>query len=581
VTAEERALVEARLASDSQAAALVSELRTLSRAVQSLPREKLGRDLRLLVEADLEEAESAATAEVVPVTPPYDRWAGIRRGLLWSAVAIAATIAMVMLSPEQANRNERDVARVAEKQQPEKVGQGEAIVDEAGAPPGLRGSMKPLPTQEPARPAEEPAAPALHGGTAVASSKSQDAPKLDSPEGARRALSGPQPEAAMPERDRSEVGQPAAEKETLAKDARGKKPLQAHPEGDAQQAGMAANQPANLDADALAAMSAARRVRELRDAADASTRRYDLEVKSPEGLTRFEQLLAEQNIRLYGEREGLADVKAMAGEELNSNRPTNKQENEKLSESRPLATNAAGAEGKVGEGAEGQLFARGHSSVSGAASETSPEEQVIVEASPEQIEELYRACVSDESLFALAQPQARENKAKSIEENRSHFFSDADGKSTEPGAYAFGGGLGGGRAAPRSSAAGAAGEPAANKGRRDALEQRKGGEAATIGWAWRVPAVSSDAKKASELALGAEVNGSVLMSQEAAPAPAASSSSGGTVATMKAPKKVGDGKVQALFVLRRAPAPIAAESPAAATAPAAAPAAAAPTKSQP
>jgi hypothetical protein len=219
--------------------------------------------------------------------------------------------------------------------------------------------------------------------------------------------------------------------------------------------------------------------------------------------------------------------------------------------------------------------------VSGAASETSPEEQVIVEASPEQIEELYRACVSDESLFALAQPQASEDKAKSSEENRSHFFSNAAGKPTEPGAYAFGGGLGGGRAAPGSSVAGAAGEFAANKGRRDAVEQRKGGEAATTGWAWRVPAVFSEAEKASELALGAEVNGSVLMPQETAPAPAAPSSSGGAIGITKAPKKAGDGKVQALFVLRRAPLPIAAESAAAAPAPAAAPAAAAPTKSEP
>jgi anti-sigma factor RsiW len=149
LTAEERAAVEARLQGDPRAARLVTELRSLSKAINSLPRETLGEDLRLRVQAEIEEARSAAAAEVLPMTPPYDRWNGLRRGLWWSAAAIAATVALVMMTPKNATRKERDIA-----QREEEVGHPSAKANKKLAddevPPGLAGSMRAMNGPKPA-----------------------------------------------------------------------------------------------------------------------------------------------------------------------------------------------------------------------------------------------------------------------------------------------------------------------------------------------------------------------------------------------------------------------------------------------
>ncbi|QDT76144.1 anti-sigma factor family protein [Lacipirellula limnantheis] len=170
LTAAERALVEERLRSDPMAAALVDELRSLSSAIKSLPRETLSRDLRVGVLAEVEQAQADSDARgpaTLPLTP-VDRWAGIRRGLAWSALAIAATVLIAIFQPAELAQDERDLAR-AEKRQAEEAqadaeleqlerrlrpaaGASEAAsVDQLAAannraepaalPPGLRGSM--------------------------------------------------------------------------------------------------------------------------------------------------------------------------------------------------------------------------------------------------------------------------------------------------------------------------------------------------------------------------------------------------------------------------------------------------------
>ncbi|WP_428307148.1 anti-sigma factor family protein [Lacipirellula sp.] len=113
LTAAERARVEERLRNDPLAAALVDELRSLSNEIQRLPREPLGLDLRASVLAEIDQAR-ADLATHGPATlpePPIDRWAGIRRGLVWSALAIAATVVIAIFQPPEEKHAGENVAK--------------------------------------------------------------------------------------------------------------------------------------------------------------------------------------------------------------------------------------------------------------------------------------------------------------------------------------------------------------------------------------------------------------------------------------------------------------------------------------
>ena len=104
LSAEERARVDERLAADPAAAQLLDELRAVSGAVRALPREKLSRDLRASVLAGLEGVAAEDDAERHVVRLPYagdDRWAGVRRGLVWSSLAIAATLLLMAVQPRE------------------------------------------------------------------------------------------------------------------------------------------------------------------------------------------------------------------------------------------------------------------------------------------------------------------------------------------------------------------------------------------------------------------------------------------------------------------------------------------------
>ena len=166
LTAAERTLVEERLRNDPAAAALVDELRSLSSTIKALPRETLGRDLRAGVLAEVEQARADLDRHGPATLPmePVDRWQGIRRGLVWSALAIAATVVVAVFQPAEVKQEGRDLAR-AEKREAEveqldrserqlraigdagapastdKLAEGTLAADAEDLPPGLRGSM--------------------------------------------------------------------------------------------------------------------------------------------------------------------------------------------------------------------------------------------------------------------------------------------------------------------------------------------------------------------------------------------------------------------------------------------------------
>ena len=101
LTAEERAAVEARLASDPSARELVAEIQALSGTLRSLPREKVVDDVRAGVLNQLPEKR---------VTLPT-RDISLGRRLLWPMLAIAVAL-MLMFVQESEKRGVDDVAKV-------------------------------------------------------------------------------------------------------------------------------------------------------------------------------------------------------------------------------------------------------------------------------------------------------------------------------------------------------------------------------------------------------------------------------------------------------------------------------------
>jgi anti-sigma factor RsiW len=99
LTDEERAAVEARLEADPAARELVTEMRSLSGALKSLPRESLNEDLRSAVLGQIGNR---------PVSLPRVERTATRR-LMWPAIAIAAALMLMFVQGEQ----NREVDRVA------------------------------------------------------------------------------------------------------------------------------------------------------------------------------------------------------------------------------------------------------------------------------------------------------------------------------------------------------------------------------------------------------------------------------------------------------------------------------------
>jgi anti-sigma factor RsiW len=96
LTVEERAAVEARLASDPAARQLLHQLRSVSQSVQALPMEPVGRDLR---EQILRRAgalkPAVGTSDVMPKVTIFQT----RRPWVWASLAVAAGLLIMVLQP--------------------------------------------------------------------------------------------------------------------------------------------------------------------------------------------------------------------------------------------------------------------------------------------------------------------------------------------------------------------------------------------------------------------------------------------------------------------------------------------------
>ena len=109
LTVEERAAVEARLASDPDAQQMLHQLRSVSQAVQALPLEPVGRDLR---EQILRRAESLKPAADMRDALPKVTLFRSRRSWIWASLAVAAGLMiMVLQSGDDEGKNLPAIAK--------------------------------------------------------------------------------------------------------------------------------------------------------------------------------------------------------------------------------------------------------------------------------------------------------------------------------------------------------------------------------------------------------------------------------------------------------------------------------------
>jgi hypothetical protein len=155
LTAEERAVVEARLESDPAARELVAELRGLSNTLRSLPREGSDEDIRPLVMSQIGDPKASL--------PSRERDRSNLRVLLWPTLMIAAAL-MLMFTQGDENPRNRELARVEPRESGEAVGQpvtgevAETIRDEGAAQPRRRMEISAVePTDEAASTNNAPA----------------------------------------------------------------------------------------------------------------------------------------------------------------------------------------------------------------------------------------------------------------------------------------------------------------------------------------------------------------------------------------------------------------------------------------
>ena len=94
LTVDERAAVEARLASDPAARQLLHQLRSVSQSVQALPLEPVGRDLREQILRRAEALKPATgTSDVIPKVTIFQT----RRSWIWASLAVAAGLMIMAL----------------------------------------------------------------------------------------------------------------------------------------------------------------------------------------------------------------------------------------------------------------------------------------------------------------------------------------------------------------------------------------------------------------------------------------------------------------------------------------------------
>jgi hypothetical protein len=159
---QDRAAVESRLAADPSAQQLLHQLRAVCEAVQALPQEVVGHDMRESILRQAEQARDSATASKVrspgehadasngqAVTlfgdAPKFTFGRTRRGWVWASLAIAAAL-LIMVFGREPRRDQ--LADVGQREDRLEVARGRAGIPEVRA------------INEPAAPANEPAAPA-------------------------------------------------------------------------------------------------------------------------------------------------------------------------------------------------------------------------------------------------------------------------------------------------------------------------------------------------------------------------------------------------------------------------------------
>lgn len=171
LSSEERARVDARLASDPAARQMLDQLRSASQAMKSLPQETVGEDLRESVLRRAEaamltgrggprRADAAKSAEADHTSSSRNSLPRLtigqtRRGWIWASLALAAGLLIMILQPANRERNSQlgDVAASKNGEALDKLG----ISDRAEVPE-LHNLSVGEPTAEPATAA--PAAPA-------------------------------------------------------------------------------------------------------------------------------------------------------------------------------------------------------------------------------------------------------------------------------------------------------------------------------------------------------------------------------------------------------------------------------------
>ena len=378
LTVAERALVAERLRVDPQARQMVEEVRSLSSAIPSLPRETLGRDLRASIAAEAMQAKADAKADaddriILPMSG-RDRWANYRRGLVWSAITIAAALMLMMVQPEDVDEGVRDVAKADREEELEesRMNRRGGVADGALPPPGEMRALggpeeatKPMVADgAPATGLAAPAAPATAASSAMPADVLAEAPRrqLDELESLSKLESAAEPSPPPPS-DAAALGT-LADKSGAQDDA-----FNSMPQGGAAGAG-----PSTPSGDLVRDKSKDQPAA----AAAAQPATIELAMTAPDGVARFEKLLRQHAIQLGPEP-------AAADEEVNA-----KQLNEEVAEHLNKETFSRSLEPAGGDaGRENAAEADDSAGV-----------ELLVEASPAQIDALVASCQSDKASFA-------------------------------------------------------------------------------------------------------------------------------------------------------------------------------------
>jgi anti-sigma factor RsiW len=226
----ERAAVEARLSDDPSAQQLLHQLRSVSEAVQALPQEVVGHDMRQSIlskaelaresaaipgllavgeHADASNGEAAATLDAAPKFT----FGQTRRGWVWASLAIAAAL-LIMVFGREPQRDRLPAVAKREGRTTDASGRGRDLeiraANEPAAAPAASEGTRPVPTNfswqmrtdMDARPTPssgpEPQSGTLRLETAAETSSAPAAVPAPPAEEARRNLGGYLTDAAQP-----------------------------------------------------------------------------------------------------------------------------------------------------------------------------------------------------------------------------------------------------------------------------------------------------------------------------------------------------------------------------------------------